>query len=113
MPSRVESVGTTDFLIRGDQARSVLIVQNLDTTGTDYLYISDEDNPQISGVRLAAGGGSITLRRVDGEQPEKPWFLRATTAATPVRITELFGQVYTGGNPTPPPPPPPERIGWL
>ena len=114
MPSRVVTVGTSDYKILGDPSRTVLIVQNLDTVGTDYVYIGDEPSPHLSGVRLSAAGGSLTLRKVDGEEPSKVWYLRATTAATPVRITQLFGQVYTGGGTTPPiPPPPPERIGWL
>ena len=116
MPSRVITVGATvDYKILGDISRSVLIVQNIDTTATDYLYIGDEPSPHLSGVRLSGGGGSITLRKVDGEEPQKTWYLRATTATTPVRLTELFGKVDTGngGGSTPPTPPPPERIGWL
>ena len=34
----------------------------------------------------------MTLRRTHGEEPEKTWFLVATTAACPVRVMDLYGE---------------------
>jgi len=92
MPTRVLSVGTAEHTIDPNPQRTVLVIQNLDTTLTDYLYVSDEPGrAAVTGTRIAAGGGSITLRRVHGEEPEKAWHIIATTATTPVRVMELFG----------------------
>jgi len=97
MPTRVYAVGNTEATgqtIDADPQRTVLIVQNLDTVaGTDWLYVGDEKGEVITaGIRIAPVGGSLTLRRVDGEEPEKTWFLVAATAACPVRVTTLFGE---------------------
>jgi len=96
MPTSVYAVGTseaTPTVIDADSQRTVLVVQNLDTVaGTDYLYISDEKgNVVTTGIQIAPVGGSITLRKSDGEEPEKTWYLVATTAACPVRVMELYG----------------------
>jgi len=96
MPTSVYAVGNTEAapqVIDADSQRTVLVVQNLDTVaGTDYLYISDEKgNVTTTGIQIAPVGGSITLRRSDGEEPEKTWYLVATTAACPVRVMELYG----------------------
>lgn len=90
-------------VIAANPQRTVLIVQNLDTVaGTDWLYMADERG-QVSttGVQIAPIGGSITLRRTHGEEPEKTWYLVAATAACPVRVVTLFGS-WT---------PPPEEPG--
>ena len=96
MPTRVYAVGNTEATgqtIESDSQRTVLIVQNLDTvSGTDWLYISDErGNVATTGIRLAPVGGSITLRKSHGEEPEKTWYLVAATAACPVRVMDLHG----------------------
>lgn len=97
MPSRAVVVGVSELaptVILADDQRTVLLVQNLDTVNTDYLWVSDARGSVVaSGTRIAANGGSITLRRSRGEEPEKTWYLVATTAATPARILELFGAV--------------------
>jgi len=97
MPTRVYAVGTaeaTPTVIPSNPQRTVLVVQNLDTVaGTDYLYLSDQKgNVVATGIRIAPVGGSITLRRTHGEEPEKTWFLVAATAACPVRVMELYGE---------------------
>jgi len=96
MPSRAVVVGVSELtptVIMADDQRTVLVVQNLDTVNTDYLWISDAKGDVVgSGTRIAANGGSITLRKIRGEEPEKTWFLVATTAATPARILELYGK---------------------
>lgn len=97
MPTRVIAVGNTEALpaiIEADPQRTVLIVQNLDTVaGTDYLYYSDERGQvAVAGQRIAPVGGSVTLRRTNGEEPEKTWYLVAATAACPVRVMEMFGE---------------------
>jgi len=45
-----------------------------------------------TGLQIAPVGGSLTLRRTHGEEPEKSWRLVAATAACPVRIMELYGE---------------------
>lgn len=97
MPTRVIAVGNTEatgVTIEADPQRTVLIVQNLDTVaGTDYLYVSDQTGQvATTGVQVAPVGGSLTLRRTHGEEPEKAWRLVAATAACPVRVMELFGE---------------------
>ena len=97
MPTRLYAVGNveaTPTIIEADPQRTVLIVQNLDTVAeTDYLYMSDEKG-QIAGtgVQIAPIGGSVTLRRTDGEEPEKTWYLVSATAACPVRVMTLYGE---------------------
>lgn len=97
MPTRVIAVGNTEatgVTIEADPQRTVLVVQNLDTVaGTDYLFISDQAGQVITtGVEIAPVGGSLTLRRTHGEQPEKAWRLVAATAGCPVRLMELMGE---------------------
>jgi len=97
MPTELYAVGVaeaTPTVIDADPQRTVLVVQNLDTVaGTDYLYISDEKGQvTTTGIRIAPVGGSITLRRTHGEEPEKTWYLVAATAACPVRVMSLFGE---------------------
>jgi hypothetical protein len=92
MPTEARSLGTTEESIESNSLRTMLLVQNLDTTSTDYVWISDQPgNVAGDGIRIPALGGSITLRRINGEEPEKTWYIVATTAATPVRIMQLFG----------------------
>jgi len=96
MPTRVLAVGiseATPTVIQADDRRTVLIVQNLDTVaGTDFLYLSDErGNVSTTGIRISPVGGSVTLRRSMGEEPEKTFYLVAVTAACPVRVMELYG----------------------
>ena len=97
MPTRVYAVGNTEATgqtIDADPQRTVLIVQNLDTVaGTDYLYVGDEKGTvAATGVQVAPVGGSLTLRRTHGEEPEKTWYLVAATAACPVRVMSLMGE---------------------
>lgn len=97
MPTRVYAVGNTEatgITIPADPQRTVLIVQNLDTVaGTDWLYMSDEKGQvATTGVQIAPVGGSLTLRRTQGEEPEKSWYLVAATAACPTRVMDLFGE---------------------
>jgi len=97
MPTRVIAVGNTEatgVTIDADPQRTVLVVQNLDTVaGTDYLYMSDERGQvAATGVQIAPVGGSLTLRRTHGEEPEKTWYLVAATAACPVRLMTLMGE---------------------
>ena len=97
MPTRVVAVGNTEATgvrIEADPQRTVLIVQNLDTVaGTDYLFMSDERGQvAATGVQIAPVGGSLTLRRTMGEEPEKTWYLVSATAACPVRVMTLFGE---------------------
>lgn len=97
MPTRLLAIGNTELTgitIEADSQRTVLIIQNLDTVaGTDYLYVSDSPGSVITtGMRIAPVGGSLTLRRTDGEEPEKTYRLVAATAACPVRVMELFGE---------------------
>lgn len=97
MPTRVYAVGNTELTgvtIEANPQRTVLIVQNLDTVaGTDWLYMTDEKGrATVTGVQIAPVGGSLTLRRTQGEEPEKTWFLVSATAACPVRVMELFGE---------------------
>lgn len=97
MPTRVVVVGVSEYtptVIAADPQRTVLVVQNLDTvTGTDYLYMGDEKGRvATTGVQIAPLGGSLTLRRTMGEEPEKTWYLVSSTAACPVRVMELFGE---------------------
>jgi len=97
MPTSLYAVGNTEAVptvLAADPQRTVLIVQNLDTVaGTDYLYLGDErGRVAATGIRIAPVGGSITLRRTYGEEPEKTWFLVAATAACPVRVMELYGE---------------------
>lgn len=105
----------TPSIIEADPQRTVLVVQNLDTVaGTDYLYISDERGAvTTTGIRIAPVGGSITLRRTDGEEPEKTWFLVSATAACPVRVMTLFGEptVIVEQKPEEPSPQEPEPPG--
>lgn len=97
MPTRIIAVGNTEatgVTIEADPQRTVLIVQNLDTVaGTDYLWMSDEKGQVLlTGVVINPVGGSLTLRRTMGEEPEKTWYLVASTAACPVRVMSLFGE---------------------
>jgi len=97
MPTRLYVVGNveaTPTIIEADPQRTVLIVQNLDTVaGTDYLYMGDERGEvTIQGVQIAPVGGSLTLRRTMGEEPEKTWYLVSATAACPVRVMTLMGE---------------------
>jgi len=97
MPTELYTVGVaeaTPTVIDADPQRTVLIVQNLDTVaGTDYLYLSDEKGQvTTTGIRIAPVGGSITLRRTHGEEPEKTYYLVSATAACPVRVMTLFGE---------------------
>lgn len=97
MPTRAGVVGNTEVTgvtIPAEPQRTVLVVQNLDTVaGTDWLYMSDEKGRvAVSGVRIAPLGGSLTLRRTHGEEPEKSWYLVAATAACPVRYMILYGE---------------------
>jgi len=97
MPTEVFAVGNTEatgITIPSDPQRTVLIVQNLDTVaGTDYLYISDERGQvAVTGIEIAPLGGSLTLRRTAGEEPEKTWFLVSVTAACPARVMSLYGE---------------------
>lgn len=97
MPTRAGVVGNTEATgqtIPSDPQRTVLVVQNLDTVaGVDWLFMSDEKgNVAATGVRIAPLGGSLTLRRTEGEEPEKTWHLVAATAACPVRYMVLYGE---------------------
>ncbi|MBA7531857.1 hypothetical protein ES705_24081 [subsurface metagenome] len=97
MPTRALVVGNTEatgVTIPSDPQRTVLIVQNLDTVaGTDYLWISDEKGQiAATGLIIFPIGGSLTLRRTAGEEPEKSWHLVSATALCPVRVAELFGE---------------------
>ena len=106
MPTRVYAVGiaeATPTILTADAQRTVLVIQNLDTVaGTDYLYVSDERGAvTTTGIRIAPVGGSITLRRVDGEEPEKTFYLVAATAACPVRVMSLYGKMPVQVEPVP------------
>lgn len=97
MPTEVYAVGiaeATPTVLEADPQRTVLVVQNLDAVaGTDWLWMSDQKGRvTTTGVRIAPVGGSLTLRRTKGEEPEKTWYLVSTTAACPVRVMELFGE---------------------
>ena len=110
MPTSVYSVGTGQTTILADAQRTVLVIQNVDTTGTDYLYVSDSSGQgATTGIRLNGGGSSITLRRCRGEQPEKAWYLIAATVATPIRVMTLFGAV-SDGEPEEPDPQEPQPV---
>ena len=116
MPTRVIVVGNTEatgVTIPSDPQRTVLVVQNLDTVaGTDYLWMSDEKGQvAATGVVINPVGGSLTLRRTMGEEPEKTWHLVASTAACPVRIMELFGEptIVVETKPEEPSPQDPEK----
>lgn len=105
MPTRVLVVGATAYTkLPQNPLRTVLSIQNLDTVSTDYIWVSDEPNPLITGHRIEGNGGQITLRKVDGEEPEKEWYIQATAASTPIRVLELYGTVGNGGAPPVPPP---------
>lgn len=97
MPTRAIVVGNTEatgVTIPSDPQRTVLVVQNLDTAANvDYLWMSDEKGRvAATGVVIVPIGGSLTLRRTDGEEPEKSWHLVAATVGCPVRVMELFGE---------------------
>jgi len=97
MPTHVYVVGNTEITgitIPADPQRTVLIICNLDTTaGTDFLYVSDEKGRvAATGITVNPIGGTLTLRRTDGEEPEKTWYLVAATAGCPVRVMTLFGE---------------------
>jgi len=97
MPTSVYTVGNTEatgVTIPADPQRTVLIICNLDTTaGTDFLYVSDEKG-QVSatGITVNPIGGTLTLRRTDGEEPEKTFHMVSVTAGCPVRVMELYGE---------------------
>ena len=112
MPTTLYTVGTTQTTISADAQRTVLVIQNVDTIGTDYIYVSDSSGQgATTGIRLSGQGSSITLRRCRGEQPEKAWYLIAATAATPVRVMSLFGVVSGGdGEPEEPNPQEPQPV---
>lgn len=115
MPSRYTHVTTTPYIIAANASRTVLIIQNKDTDPVDYIYVGEDiGSLDLLGIRVAGQGGSLTLRAVDGEEPQKVWYLQAVNDA-PCIIIELFGDVDTGQTPTPTPTPTPlpERIGWL
>ena len=97
MPTSVHTVGNTEatgVTIPADPQRTVLIICNLDTTaGTDFLYVSDEKGQvAITGITVNPIGGTLTLRRTDGEEPEKTFYMVAVTAGCPVRVMELYGE---------------------
>lgn len=66
----------------------------MDTTaGTDFLYVSDEKGRvATTGVAVNPVGGTLTLRRTHGEEPEKTFYMVSVTAGCPVRVMELFGE---------------------
>jgi hypothetical protein len=86
-------VGTTPTKYLAEAERTVLIIQNMDTTLTDYIYFGHDYNVAVHGIRISGQGGSLTLRKSMGEEPEKAFYLVATTASTPVRLTSLYGKV--------------------
>ena len=94
MPTRVYSVGTSEVTpteLQPEEGRTAITVQNLDTTGTDYAWISDQKgNVATTGLRIAAGGGAISIYQSDGWDTEGSWYIVATTAATPVRVMTGF-----------------------
>lgn len=97
MPTSVHTVGNTEVTgvtIPSDLQRTVLIICNLDTTaGTDFLYVSDEKGQvAATGITVNPIGGTLTLRRTDGEEPEKTFYMVSATAGCPVRVMELFGE---------------------
>ena len=96
MPNRVYSVGTseaTPTVIESDTNRTSLIIQNIDTVATDYLWVADEMGQVVAtGIRIMPLGGVLELTQNEGDEPEKTFYLVATTAATPVRVMFSYGK---------------------
>jgi len=113
MPSKGYSFGTTEEKIGEETNRTVITFQNIHAV--NYLYVSDTAGRALSdGVRINPSG-SFTVKKADGEEPEKAFFVVASAANTTARIyTEYddypFVHVVSyptepSGSPIPPAPP--------
>jgi len=84
LPSKGYSFGTTEEKIGEETNRTVITFQNIDAA--NYLYVSDTAGRALSdGVRINPSG-SFTVRKADGEEPEKAFFVVASAANTTARI---------------------------
>lgn len=90
MPTYTYSVGTTQQAITvQDDRRTVLVINNIHATQT--LTITDNLG-STSGIVIAAGG-SLTLRKLFGEEPNKVYYATGSAAATTCRTLELYGDI--------------------
>lgn len=84
MPSKGYSFGTTEEKIGEENNRTVITFQNIHAA--NYLYVSDTAGRALSdGVRISPSG-SFTVKKADGEEPEKAFFVVASAANTTARI---------------------------
>jgi len=113
MPSKGYSFGTTEEKIGEEPNRTVITFQNIHAA--NYLYVSDTAGRALSdGVRINPSG-SFSVKKADGEEPEKAFFVVASAANTTARIyTEYDDYPFvhvvsypTAPSSTPIPPTPP------
>lgn len=99
MPTKVLSVGTTEAeAVEYNDRRTALTIQNLHAS--NVVYVTDSSGQaSVSGLALGTQYSSITLRRSEGYEPQKQWFVYASGASTPVRILEMFGELPTEPGP--------------
>lgn len=91
MPTTTLAIGVAETRIDKDDERTVLIIQKM--VAANILFIYDESGViYTSGGALAAQYASLTLRKSEGEHPEKAWYLMASGAATTTNVIELYGQ---------------------
>lgn len=113
MPSKGYSFGTTEEKVGEESNRTVITFQNIHAA--NYLYVSDTAGRALSdGVRISPGG-SFTVKKADGEEPQKAFYVVASAAATTARIyteyddypfVHVISYPETGvGSPIPPTPP--------
>lgn len=84
MPSKGYSFGTTEEKVGEEPNRTVITFQNIHAA--NYLYVSDTAGRSLSdGVRISPNG-SFTVKKADGEEPQKAFFVVASAANTTARI---------------------------